>query len=98
MINWLKWFEKERVLTEDYIDLSEKKVFFKLTTNITDLEIENLKKKDYDLLQFKIKQLLIKYGFISDKPPEKETNLFSKEDVEWFEKSKHSRFKKWQRT
>jgi len=55
-------------------------------------KIDNLKIEDSDLLRNKIKEILLHYKIINFEKPKLKTNdvadIFSKKDIEWFNKQK----------
>ena len=92
-LNILKLFkrkEKEYILTSDEIKINDNIVNFKLVTNISDNEIKTFSIEEQKLLKNGLINILIKYGLASKEVLSDKPNLFSKTDIEWFNKTKKS--------
>jgi len=92
-LNILKLFkrkEKEYILTSDEIKINDNIINFKLVTNISDNEIKTFSIEEQKLLKNGLINILIKYGLASKEVLSDKPNLFSKTDIEWFNKTKKS--------
>ena len=68
-----------------YISLFERAI-----TNLSNNKIDNLFLEDANKLRKKVKEILIENNLLKikdDEPTEKEADIFSKKDIEWFNKS-----------
>ena len=81
--------------SEHIIKPTKEKTVEEVIKKVTKKEIDNLFIEDANKIRDKLQEILLRYNLITiEKPKNEKIDLFKKEDVEWFEKSKNNMLNK----